>query len=177
MPRKADGRRPGGASALLVTLAAAHSAGAQTSDTVVIRGHRFTVHLYGRRGGVPIVVSSGDGGWMHLGPHVAETLAAQGFFVVGFDVKAYLESFTSGNDTLRPEDEPGDYKVIADFAAASAATDGQKPILDRRLRRRRPVGACGNGSAHQDGDRGRDRPGPARPQRAGMALEGRARST
>ena len=33
-------------------------------------------------------------------------LAAHGFFVVGFDVKAYLESFTSGASTLRPEDEP-----------------------------------------------------------------------
>ena len=44
----------------------------------------------------PVIVSSGDGGWIHLGPHVAEVLAAKGFFVVGFDVKAYLESFTSG---------------------------------------------------------------------------------
>jgi alpha-beta hydrolase superfamily lysophospholipase len=72
------------------------------------------------------VVSSGDGGWMHLGPHVAEVLASAGFFVVGFDVKAYLESFTSGKVTLRPEDEPHDYKVLADFAARGAT---QKPIL------------------------------------------------
>ena len=42
---------------------------------------------------------------------------AKGFFVVGFDVKAYLEGFTSGQTTLRAEDEPGDYKVLADFAA------------------------------------------------------------
>ena len=27
--------------------------------------------------------------------------AAKGFFVVGFDVKAYLEGFTSGTTTLR----------------------------------------------------------------------------
>jgi alpha-beta hydrolase superfamily lysophospholipase len=71
-------------------------------------------------------VSSGDGGWIHLAPHVAETLAAKGFFVVGFDVKAYLEHFTSGKATLRPADEPGDYKVISDFAARGAT---QKPIL------------------------------------------------
>jgi len=73
-----------------------------------------------------VVVSSGDGGWIHLGPHVAEVLAASGFFVVGFDVKAYLESFTSGKVTLRPEDEPGDYKVLADFAARGTT---QKPVL------------------------------------------------
>ena len=61
------------------------------------------------------------------GPHVAERSSPPaGFFVVGFDVKAYLESFTSGNGTLRPEDEPGDYKVLADFAARGAT---QKPIL------------------------------------------------
>ena len=63
---------------------------------------------------------------MHLGPHVAEVLAAKGFFVVGFDVKAYLESFTSGKTTLRTEDEPGDYKVLADFAARGT---NEKPIL------------------------------------------------
>jgi alpha-beta hydrolase superfamily lysophospholipase len=82
--------------------------------------------VYGARGGIPVIVSSGDGGWVHLGPHVAEVLAARGFFVVGFDVKAYLEHFTSAKATLRLEDEPGDYKVIADFAARGTT---HKPIL------------------------------------------------
>jgi len=71
-------------------------------------------------------VSSGDGGWIHLGPHVAETLARQGFFVVGVDVRAYLESFTSGSTTLRPEDEPRDYAALAAYAAKGSS---QKPIL------------------------------------------------
>ena len=101
-------------------------ASAQTKDRVTIRGHVQTVSIYGRRGGRPVIVSSGDGGWMHLGPHVAEVLAAQGFFVVGFDARAYLESFTSGQVTLRPEEEPGDYKVLADFASRGST---QKPIL------------------------------------------------
>jgi hypothetical protein len=99
---------------------------AQTSATVSLRGHVQSLRLYGTRGNPPVVVSSGDGGWIHLGPHVAEVLASAGFFVVGFDVKAYLESFTSGKATLRPEDEPRDYKVLADFAAAGTA---RKPIL------------------------------------------------
>jgi type IV secretory pathway VirJ component len=93
-------------------------ANAQTSDTVVIRGRPQTVHLYGSRGsGDPVIVSSGDGGWIHLGPRVAETLAAKGFFVVGFDTKAYLEGFTSGVTTLRLEDEPDDYRTLVDYAA------------------------------------------------------------
>jgi fermentation-respiration switch protein FrsA (DUF1100 family) len=107
-------------------LASDGRAHAQARETLIVRGHAQSLRLYGTRGGPPVIVSSGDGGWIHLGPHVAETLAAKGFFVVGFDVKAYLESFTSGNLTLDPQDEPGDYKALADYAARGAT---QKPIL------------------------------------------------
>jgi fermentation-respiration switch protein FrsA (DUF1100 family) len=83
--------------------------------------------MYGTRGqGDPIVVSSGDGGWVHLAPHVAEVLSARGFFVVGFDTKSYLESMTSGKTGVRVEDEPGDYKVLAEYAARGST---KKPIL------------------------------------------------
>jgi pimeloyl-ACP methyl ester carboxylesterase len=41
-------------------------------------------------------------------------------------VKAYLESFSSGRSTLRPEEEPADYQALADFAGK---TTGKKPIL------------------------------------------------
>jgi fermentation-respiration switch protein FrsA (DUF1100 family) len=99
---------------------------AQTSETISIRGHQLPLRIYGTRGRPPVIVSSGDGGWIHLGPHVAEMLAARGYFVVGFDVRAYLSSFTSGSTTLRPEDEPSDYKVLADYAARGAS---QKPVL------------------------------------------------
>jgi Bacterial virulence protein (VirJ) len=113
--------------ALTLTLGATRAAHAQTADTVVIRGHRFTVHLYGKRGGAPIVVSSGDGGWMHLGPHVAEALAAKGFFVVGFDARAYLEGFTSGTTTLTAEEEPGDFKILAEYASRPPGSQGSGP--------------------------------------------------
>ena len=102
-------------------------AAASVTDTITIRGHKLTLHVYGVRGsGEPVIVSSGDGGWIHLGPHVAELLAAKGFFVVGFDAKAYLESFTSGMATLRAEDEPGDYRVLVDYAARGST---RKPLL------------------------------------------------
>jgi alpha-beta hydrolase superfamily lysophospholipase len=107
-------------------IARASAASAQTRESLTIRGHAQIVHLYGVRGGTPVIVSSGDGGWIHLGPHVAEVLAAQGFFVVGFDVKAYLESFTTGSATIRVEDEPGDFQSLADFAARGTT---ERPIL------------------------------------------------
>ncbi len=111
---------------LVSLLSAAAAADAQTTETLTLRGHDQVLHIHGVRGGQPVIVSSGDGGWIHLGPHVAQALAAKGFFVVGFDVKAYLTSFTSGSATLRPDDEPGDYKVLADFAARGSRL---RPIL------------------------------------------------
>ncbi len=111
---------------LAAWLAPHRAACAQTIEPIVIRGHSQSLHLYGTRGGPPVIVSSGDGGWIHLGPYVAEFLASKGFFVVGFDARAYLESFTSGRGTLRTEDEPGDYKALADFAARGTT---RKPVL------------------------------------------------
>ena len=61
----------------------------QPQDAIDLRGRAQTLHLYGPRTGEPVIVSSGDGGWIHLGPHIASFLASRGFFVVGFDVKAY----------------------------------------------------------------------------------------
>jgi type IV secretory pathway VirJ component len=90
---------------------------AEMLGTVLLRGHAQTVRLYGTRGsGDPVVVSSGDGGWIHLGPSVAATLASHGYFVIGFDTRAYLQSFTSGATTLHVEDVPGDYKTLAEYA-------------------------------------------------------------
>lgn len=98
----------------------------ETRQTIAIRGRDQVLHLYGPRDGTPVVVSCGDGGWIHLGPHVAEVLSANGFFVVGFDVRAYLESFTRGATTLRAEDEPGDYNTLIEFAARGSR---RKPVL------------------------------------------------
>jgi fermentation-respiration switch protein FrsA (DUF1100 family) len=113
-------------SMLLLGGGAADDASSQTAHPLLIRGHVQQLQLYGPTDGTPVIVASGDGGWIHLGPHVAELLARRGFLVVGFDVKAYLAGFTTDTATLRPADEPGDIKALAAFA--SAAT-GRKPIL------------------------------------------------
>jgi alpha-beta hydrolase superfamily lysophospholipase len=63
---------------------------------------------------------------MHLGPHVAQVLAANGYFVVGFDTKRYLESFTDASSTLSPSDAPRDYKALVDFSGQGFTS---KPIL------------------------------------------------
>ena len=120
--------RPSRISAItvLVWLTAALPVWSQTRQTIVFRGHEQNLYLYGSATATPVIVSSGDGGWMHLGPHVAEFLAGQGFFVVGFDVKAYLAGFTSAHSAPRPEDVPADYRILAAFAGRMS---GRKPIL------------------------------------------------
>jgi len=93
---------------------------------VPVRGHVQSVHLYGVTNARPVIVSSGDGGWSHLGPHVARLLAAHGCFVVGFDVKAYLTNCTNGSTSLQNDDEPSDLRTISDYANQFSSS---KPIL------------------------------------------------
>jgi alpha-beta hydrolase superfamily lysophospholipase len=100
---------------------------AATADTVTLRGHSQLVRLFGTPGaGAPVIVSSGDGGWIHLGPQVAEALAARGYFVIGFDTRTYLGSFTSHASTLRPEDVAADYRELVRYAARGSPT---RPLL------------------------------------------------
>jgi len=116
------------ASAVLMTTALGAAANSRPdSDVLSLRGRHQLLHLYGdASSGTPVIVSSGDGGWIHLAPHVSELLASHGYFVVGFDAKSYLESFTSGAGVLRPEDEPGDYRALAKYAARGT---GRRPVL------------------------------------------------
>lgn len=90
------------------------------SETLLLRGIPQTLHLYGAPGGKVAIVTSGDGGWVHLGPEVAAFLAGEGYRVVGFDAKAYLSSFTSKSGPLRVEDVPGDYEALVAYAAPAA---------------------------------------------------------
>jgi fermentation-respiration switch protein FrsA (DUF1100 family) len=100
--------------------------GTAATETLDIRGHAQTLHTYGSRGSEAVVVSSGDGGWIHLGPHIAQTLAAHGYFVVGFDVKSYLEGFTSTRGALSEDEVPGDYCALLEFARHGAPG---RPVL------------------------------------------------
>jgi dienelactone hydrolase len=97
--------------------AASVSAAPAATERLEIRGRAQQLHLYGAAGAPAVVVTSGDGGWVHLGPAVAQYLATQGYFVVGFDAKAYLSSFTSGSAALGTNDVPKDYAALLEYAA------------------------------------------------------------
>jgi dienelactone hydrolase len=108
----------------LTVLAAA--APATSSATLTLRGQDQTLRLFGARGSKPAVVASGDGGWVHLGPTVAAFLASQGYFVVGFDSKAYLTSFTTKTATLTPDDVKADLRALLAFASQGGSA---RPLL------------------------------------------------
>ncbi len=99
---------------------------AQVMDTVDIRGRSQELKSYGSPSGVPVILSSGDLGWAGLVVHVAELLSANGYYVVGFNSKSYLASFTSKDSTLKPENVPDDYGTLIAMIRKSTSA---KPIL------------------------------------------------
>jgi predicted alpha/beta-hydrolase family hydrolase len=106
----------------LLATAPRAAAGEPRSRTEIfsLRGVPQTLHLYGAPAGKVAIVTSGDGGWVHLGPDVAEFLAGEGFRVVGFDAKTYLSSFTSKSGPLHAEDVPRDYEALVEYATKGA---------------------------------------------------------
>lgn len=99
---------------------------APSTRTIILRGKPQELHLHGDPQREPVIISSGDGGWLHLAPHVAELLASRGYYVVGFDAKAYLRSFTDHGQMLRIDDVPGDFATVVSLACDGS---GGKPML------------------------------------------------
>jgi len=100
----------------ILLLAAAPCVSAQTTERFALRGRPQELHILGPEQGPPALVSSGDGGWIHLGPRVGDLLAARGYSVVGFDVKHYLSSFTQEGKTLATSDVSADYRTLVENA-------------------------------------------------------------
>ena len=91
--------------------------------SITLSGHEQKLHLYGVESGRPVILSSGDGGWLHLAPHLAEQLAMRGYYVIGVDAKSYLSSGT-GAQGLTPRDIARDYNtLLATYA------NGRRAIL------------------------------------------------
>jgi alpha-beta hydrolase superfamily lysophospholipase len=85
---------------------------------ITLRGRSLTLELYRPPAGVTpqgtVLMGSGDVGWVVLGVDLSEFLSAQGFAVVGINVRQYLSALTSGAEHVTPEQVPGDYAAIVD---------------------------------------------------------------
>ena len=87
---------------------------------VSVRGATITLAIY-EPAGAPrgtILMGSGDVGWVGLATTMAADLSGQGFYVVGLNVREYLDAFTSGSGHLTPADVQGDFHAIADALRA-----------------------------------------------------------
>ena len=89
-----------------------------TMRTVSLNGHDQRLHLYGRFSAPPVILTSGDGGWLHLAPHLADALAARGYFVIGFDAKAYLNGGNPSGEALSPADISRTFRALLTMFAA-----------------------------------------------------------
>jgi len=95
-------------------------AGAASTDRldVTVRSRTVSLTVYkpeaASRG--TIIMGSGDVGWVGLAVSMAEELSAQGYLVVGVNVRQYLAAFTSGKEHLQPADVATDYRLFADLA-------------------------------------------------------------
>ena len=85
--------------------------------TVSLGGHEQKLHMYGPATGTPVILASGDGGWMHLAPHLAVLLAGRGYFVIGLDSRSYLSSETGGNQALTTHGIASDYGTLLSIFA------------------------------------------------------------
>jgi hypothetical protein len=99
---------------------------AASQDVLTIRGQAQQLHLYGTKGSPPIILSSGDLGWAGLVVHVAEFLASKGYYIIGFNTRAYLAGFMTKDSALDPKDVPTDYMALVQTARQSSR---DKPVL------------------------------------------------
>src|SRR4051812_23146542 len=82
-----------------------------------LRGRAMALTLY-RPAGPPkgtIIMGSGDVGWVGLAVALSQHLAAQGYVVIGLNVRDYLSAFTSKAGHLTPPDIQHDFTELSRY--------------------------------------------------------------
>jgi dienelactone hydrolase len=115
--------------ALTVVVIWPQAARAAEKADVSVRGKTLTLSLYPPRAPSrgTILMGSGDVGWVGLGASMADELSAEGYLVVGINVRQYLAAFTSAQCHLETAEVPGDYRIIVDTLRRSRRLD--PPII------------------------------------------------
>jgi len=86
-----------------------------------LRGRDLTLTVYDPSSAPKgtVLMGSGDVGWVGLGVSMAEDLSAQGYRVVGINVRQYLAAFTDRQNHLGVHDVPQDYRGLSDLLKRS----------------------------------------------------------
>ncbi len=95
-------------------------AGRAGQNTVTVRGQPQDVYYYpaadaAGRTARKVLFLPGDGGWRGFAIDMAKTVASFGYDTYGWDIKRYLEGFTSGGTTLRETDVMNDSRTLAQW--------------------------------------------------------------
>jgi dienelactone hydrolase len=82
-----------------------------------LRGKTLTLTVYRPAGAAKgtVIMGSGDVGWVGVGVAMAEFLSAEGYVVIGVNVRQYLASFTTGKTHLQPADPPADFLAMSEW--------------------------------------------------------------
>lgn len=96
---------------------ALHAAPVGQAMSFPLRGKTLTLTVYQPVGPAKgtVIMGSGDVGWVGVGVAMAEFLSAEGYVVVGLNVRQYLSSFTTGKTHLQPSDPPADYLAMSEW--------------------------------------------------------------
>jgi pimeloyl-ACP methyl ester carboxylesterase len=97
-------------------------------NAMAIRGRRQGVYYYPATGKpqATVLFLPGDGGWRGFAIQIAQALADSGVDVYGWDIKEYLEAFTSGGATASQKDIQSD---TANLAVRLGAGSSRKFVL------------------------------------------------
>jgi fermentation-respiration switch protein FrsA (DUF1100 family) len=82
------------------------------------RGKTLSLAIYHPAAAPPkgtVLMAGGDVGWVGLAVTMAQHLSAEGYTVVGINVRQYLSAFTASGTHLSPSDVQGDYGDLAAF--------------------------------------------------------------
>src|SRR4051794_15842805 len=82
------------------------------------RGKTLSLTIYHPAGPIAkgtVFMAGGDVGWVGLAVTVAQQLAADGYLVVGINVRQYLSIFTVGAAHLTPADVQRDYGDLSRY--------------------------------------------------------------
>ena len=96
------------------------TAAAADRVNVPLRGRTITLTVY-RPAGTPkgtIIMGSGDVGWVGLAVSRSQELSADGYVVVGVNVREYLSAFTAKTAHLAPSDIQRDFGELSRFLRA-----------------------------------------------------------
>jgi alpha-beta hydrolase superfamily lysophospholipase len=94
-------------------------------NAFVLRGQRQDVYsipsaIAAKRPAGKVLFFPGDGGWRGFAVDIGRAMASWGYEVYGVDTKRYLESFTSGNTTLKEAEVTADMREFAAWVRQGA---------------------------------------------------------